>query len=68
MSKLEDELIHDAINSHGPTDKLEFGVCGIVEDKIVLIKMGELGAAYAASQLIQVVSFDLLAKRLTLLR
>lgn len=57
MSKLEDELIDDTIDSHGPTDQLKFGVCGIVEDEIVLIEVGELGTAYATSQLIQVVSF-----------
>lgn len=57
MSKLEDELIDNTIDSHGPTDQLKFGVCGIVEDEVVLIEVGELIAAYATGQLIQVISF-----------
>lgn len=57
VGKLEDEFIDDTIYSHGSTDELEFGVCGVVEDEIVLVKVGELGAAYTASQLIQVISF-----------
>lgn len=56
MGKFEDELVNNTIDTHGPANQLEFGVCRIVENEIMLVKMGELSATYAASHLEFVIS------------
>lgn len=39
MCELEYELINNTINADSPADQLEFSICRVVEDEIVLVKV-----------------------------
>lgn len=51
MCKLEDELVYDTINANRTTNKLELSVGGVVEDKVVPVKVCQLLSTDSTSQL-----------------
>lgn len=53
VSELEYELVDDTIDTNSPAGKLELGVGRIVEDEIVLIKVGQLCATDATGHLVR---------------
>jgi hypothetical protein len=54
MGKLENELVHDAINANGSANQLQLRICRVVENEIVTIEAGKIRPSDTASQLILV--------------
>lgn len=50
MRQREDELVHDAIHAHGPTDQLQRRVVRVAVDEALAVEARQRGAAHAARQ------------------
>lgn len=51
MSELENELVDDTIDADSPTGQFELGVGRVIEDEVVLVKVGELCTTNATGHL-----------------
>lgn len=51
MRVLEDEFVDDSVDADGSTDKFQFCVCGVAEDKVFTVEFCERCAADATCHL-----------------
>ena len=56
MCECEDKLVDHAIDANRAADKLEIGICRIVEDEVVPIEDRQAAPPYATGQLVNIVS------------
>lgn len=50
MGTLEYEFINHSIDAHRAAHQLKFSVCGVVEDEVVPVEIGEVRPTHAASE------------------